>query len=384
ELAAGHHWFQDWVSWQPTGGAGVEVGPDDVAIYQYTGGTTGVSKGAVAPHRALVADALQIDAWVPDRREGDETYLAVIPFFHVYGMVACMSTAIYQAARMVLLPQFNLEDVLKAIDKYKPTFFPGVPAMYVAINNHPEVSKYDVRSIRACISGAAPLPVEVKKRFEELTGGKLCEGYGLSEAPTATHCNPINGLNKPGSIGLPLPDVECKIEDLETGEALPAGEAGELCIRGPQLMQGYLNRPEETAETLKDGWLHTGDIAYMGDDGYFFIVDRKKDMIITGGYNVYPRDVEEVLYQHPAVQEAAVAGVPHEYYGEMIKAYVVLKEGASVSEDELIQFCKEQLAAYKAPKEVEFRQSLPKTLVGKVLRRVLVEEERKKPVNSDQ
>lgn len=384
ELAAGHHWFQDWVSGQPTGGAGVEVGPDDVAIYQYTGGTTGVSKGAVAPHRALVADALQIDAWVPDRREGDETYLAVIPFFHVYGMVACMSTAIYQAARMVLLPQFNLEDVLKAIDKYKPTFFPGVPAMYVAINNHPEVSKYDVRSIRACISGAAPLPVEVKKRFEELTGGKLCEGYGLSEAPTATHCNPINGLNKPGSIGLPLPDVECKIEDLETGEALPAGEAGELCIRGPQLMQGYLNRPEETAETLKDGWLHTGDIAYMGDDGYFFIVDRKKDMIITGGYNVYPRDVEEVLYQHPAVQEAAVAGVPHEYYGEMIKAYVVLKEGASVSEDELIQFCKEQLAAYKAPKEVEFRQSLPKTLVGKVLRRVLVEEERKKPVNSDQ
>lgn len=384
ELAAGHQWFQDWISGQPTGGAGVEVGPDDVAIYQYTGGTTGVSKGAVVPHRALVADTMQIDAWVPGRREGGETYLAVIPFFHVYGMVACMSTTIYQAARMVLLPQFNIEDALKAIDKYKPTFFPGVPAMYVAINNHPEISKYDVRSIRACISGAAPLPVEVKKRFEELTGGKVCEGYGLSEAPTATHCNPINGLNKPGSIGLPLPDVECKIEDLETGEALPAGEVGELCIRGPQLMQGYLNRPEESAETLKDGWLHTGDIAYMDDNGYFFIVDRKKDMIITGGYNVYPRDVEEVLYQHPAVQEAAVAGVPHEYYGEMIKAYVVLKEGASVSEDELIQFCKEQLASYKAPKEVEFRQSLPKTLVGKVLRRVLVEEERKKPVNSDQ
>ncbi len=384
ELATGHHWFQDWIQGQPTSAPDVEVGPDDVAIFQYTGGTTGVSKGAIAQHRALVADTLQIDAWVPDRREGEETYLGVIPFFHVYGMVACMSVAIYQAARLVLLPQFNVDDVLKAIDKYKPTFFPGVPAMYVAINNHPEIDKYDLRSIRACISGAAPLPVEVKKRFEELTGGKLCEGYGLSEAPTATHCNPIYGVNKPGSIGLPLPTVECKIEDLETGEALPPGKAGELCIRGPQLMQGYLNRPEETAETLKDGWLHTGDIAYMDEEGYFFIVDRKKDMIISGGYNVYPREVEEVLYQHPAVQEAAVAGVPHEYYGEMVKAYVVLKEGASATEEEIIQFCKENLASYKAPKQVEFRDSLPKTLVGKVLRRVLVEEERQKLATGEQ
>lgn len=383
DLAAGHQWFQAWVSGQPTSAPGVDVGPDDVAIYQYTGGTTGVSKGAIASHRALVADTLQIDAWVPDRREGDEAYLGVIPFFHVYGMVACMSTAIYQAARLVLLPQFNVEDVLKAIDKYKPTFFPGVPAMYVAINNHPEVDKYDVRSIRACISGAAPLPVKVKKRFEELTAGKLCEGYGLSEAPTATHCNPVNGLNKPGSIGLPLPDVECRIEDLETGETLPPGEVGELCIRGPQLMEGYLNRPEETADTLKDGWLHTGDIAYMDEEGYFFIVDRKKDMIISGGYNVYPRDVEEVLYQHPAVLDAAVAGVPHEYYGEMVKAYVVLKEGASVTEDELIQFCKENLASYKAPKQVEFRKELPKTLVGKVLRRVLIEEEKQRATRFD-
>lgn len=378
QLAAGHHWFRDWIKGQPTSAPGVEVGPGDVAIYQYTGGTTGVSKGAIATHRALVADTLQIDAWVPETERGEETYLAVIPFFHVYGMVACMSIAVYQAARVVLLPQFRVEDVLKAIDKYKPTFFPGVPSMYVAINNHPEVGKYDMRSIRACISGAAPLPVEVKKRFEELTGGKLCEGYGLSEAPTATHCNPINGVNKPGSIGLPLPDVECKIEDLETGEALPPGEIGELCIRGPQIMKGYLNRPAETTETLKDGWLHTGDIAYMDEDGYFFIVDRKKDMIISGGYNVYPREVEEVLYQHPAVQEAAVAGVPHEYYGEMVKAYVVLKEGASVSADELIQFCREQLASYKVPKEIEFRKELPKTLVGKVLRRVLVEEEKQK------
>ncbi len=377
-LTPGHVWFQDWIRNRSTAAPNVEVTPDDVAIYQYTGGTTGVSKGAIATHRALVANTLQIDAWLPDRRMGEEVYLAVLPFFHVYGMVACMSAAVYQAATMVLLPRFNVDDVLKAIQKYRPTLFHGVPAMYVAINNHPEVEKYDLRSIRACISGAAPLPVEVKQRFEEITGGKLVEGYGLSEAPTATHCNPINGLNKPGSIGLPFPDVECKIVDPETGEELPPGEPGELLIRAPQVMKGYLNRPEETAEALKDGWLHTGDIAYMDEDGYFYIVDRKKDMIISGGYNVYPREVEEVLYQHPAVQEAAVAGVPHEYYGEMVKAYVVLKPGATATEEEIIQFCKERLAGYKVPKAVEFRSELPKTMVGKILRRVLVEEEKQK------
>lgn len=377
-LAPGHVWFQDWIRNRSTAAPNVEVTPDDVAIYQYTGGTTGVSKGAIATHRALVANTIQIDAWLPDRRIGEEVYLAVIPFFHVYGMVACMSAAVYQAATMVLLPQFKVDDVLKAIQKYRPTLFHGVPAMYVAINNHPEVEKYDLRSIRACISGAAPLPVEVKQRFEEITGGKLVEGYGLSEAPTATHCNPINGLNKPGSIGLPFPDVECKIVDPETGAELPPGEPGELCIRAPQVMQGYLNRPEETEEALKDGWLYTGDIAYMDEDGYFYIVDRKKDMIISGGYNVYPREVEEVLYQHPAVQEAAVAGVPHEYYGEMVKAYVVLKPGATATEEEIIQFCKERLAGYKVPKAVEFRSELPKTMVGKVLRRVLVEEEKRR------
>jgi long-chain acyl-CoA synthetase len=374
-LASDHHWFQDWISDKPTTAPDVDVGPDDVALYQYTGGTTGVSKGAIATHRALVADSLQINAWLPSMEYGAETYLGVIPFFHVYGMVACMSSAIQQAGRVILLPQFNVDDVLKAIEKYKPTLFPGVPPMYVAINTHPEIGKYDLRSIQACISGAAPLPVEVKKKFEELTGGKLCEGYGLSEAPTATHCNPINGVNKPGSIGLPFPDVECKIEDLQTGEALPPREKGELCIRGPQLMDGYLNQPDETAEALRDGWLHTGDVAHMDEEGYFFIVDRKKDVIISGGYNVYPRNVEEVLYQHPAVKEVAVAGVPHRYYGEMVKAYVVLADNATATEDELIQFCREQLAPYKVPKEIEFRSELPKTLVGKVLRRVLVEGE---------
>jgi long-chain acyl-CoA synthetase len=377
-LASDHHWFQDWISDKPTTAPDVDVGPDDVALYQYTGGTTGVSKGAIATHRALVADSLQINAWLPSMEYGAETYLGVIPFFHVYGMVACMSSAIQQAGRVILLPQFNVDDVLKAIEKYKPTLFPGVPPMYVAINTHPEIGKYDLRSIQACISGAAPLPVEVKKKFEELTGGKLCEGYGLSEAPTATHCNPINGVNKPGSIGLPFPDVECKIEDLQTGEALPPREKGELCIRGPQLMDGYLNQPDETAEALRDGWLHTGDVAHMDEEGYFFIVDRKKDVIISGGYNVYPRNVEEVLYQHPAVKEVAVAGVPHRYYGEMVKAYVVLADNATATEDELIQFCREQLAPYKVPKEIEFRSELPKTLVGKVLRRVLVEGEEQK------
>lgn len=354
----------------------VDIDPDaDLALIQYTGGTTGTPKGAMLSHRNLVCNTLQAVAWFPDLRRGEERILAVLPFFHVYGMTVCMNFAMATAATLILLPRFELEAVLKAINRYKPTLFPGAPTMYVAVNNHPQVSRYDLRSIRACISGAAALPVEVRERFEALTGGRLVEGYGLTEASPVTHCNPLWGEARAGSIGLPFPDTDCRIVDLQTGEDVPAGEPGELLVRGPQVMKGYWNRPEENARALRDGWLHTGDVARMDEDGYFYIVDRLKEMIIAGGFNVYPREVEEVLYEHPAVREAAVIGVPDEYRGETIKAFVVLKPGAQVTADEIIAFCREHLARYKVPALVEFREDLPKSLVGKVLRRVLAEEE---------
>ncbi|MCL5961420.1 MAG: long-chain fatty acid--CoA ligase [Chloroflexi bacterium] len=359
--------------------APAEVKADDTALFQYTGGTTGVSKGAMLTHRNLMANALQTRYWLADAQEGREVVLSVIPFFHVYGMSVCMNFAVGLASTMVLLPRFDLVEVLKTINKHKPTIFPGVPTMYVAINNHPDVRRYDLKSIRVCLSGAAPLPVEVQQKFESLTGGKLVEGYGLTEASPVTHCTPINGRRKEGSIGLPFPDTEARIVDLDTrADALPIGSIGELAIRGPQVMKGYWNRPEESRDVLPGEWLFTGDIAKMDEDGYFFIIDRKKDMILAGGYNIYPRDVEEVLFQHPKIKEAVVAGVPDEYRGETVKAYVVLKEGETATAEEIIDFCKPRLARYKAPKLVEFRTELPKTMVGKVLRRVLLEEEMRK------
>jgi long-chain acyl-CoA synthetase len=280
---------------------------------------------------------------------------------------------------MVLLPRFETEKVLNAINRYRPAFFPGVPTMYVAINNFPEVKKYDLRSIKACVSGAAPLPVEVQQEFEELTGGKLVEGFGLSEAPVVVTSNPLIGLRKIGSIGVPVPDVEARIMDAEIGDKeMPMGEVGELVISGPQVMKGYWNRPEETEMVLHNGWLYTGDLARMDEDGFFFIVDRKKDMIIAGGFNVYPRDIEEVLYEHPKVKEAVCYGVPDPYRGQTVKVAIVLKEGESATEEEIIEFCRSRLARYKIPKLIEFRDSLPKSLIGKVLRRVLMEEEEKK------
>lgn len=357
----------------------VEVLPEDRAIYMYTGGSTGVSKGAVLHHRNLLANALQVKEWCSDLREGKETFLAVLPFFHSYGMTTVMNTPLFSGSRIVMLPRFVLSDVLKTIDKEKPTLFPGVPTMYVAINNAPNLNKHDVKSVRVCISGAAPLPVEVQKQFERNTGGKLVEGYGLSEASPVTHANPIYGKSIIGSIGLPLPDTEVKIVDLETGqEDLPIGSVGEMCVRGPQVMECYHNMPEETENSLRDGWLYTGDIGKLDEEGYTYIVDRKKDMVIAGGYNIYPRDIEEVLFTHPKIIEAAVAGILDPYRGETLKAYVVLKEGETLTEEEVIQFCKDNLAAYKVPKLVEFREELPKTMVGKVLRRVLREEEAKK------
>ncbi|MGQ9557757.1 MAG: long-chain-fatty-acid--CoA ligase [Desulfurispora sp.] len=358
----------------------VEIDPvNDLAVLQYTGGTTGISKGAMLTHRNIVANALQVTAWFNGCRYGEETVLSVLPFFHSYGMTTCVNFGIANAATLVILPRFDIEALMQAINTYKPTLFPGVPTMYIAVNNYPQLEKYDVRSIRYCISGSAPLPVEVAQKFEELTGGCLVEGYGLSETSPVTHCNAMIGQRKVGSIGMPLPDTLARVVDLETGtRTLPPGEAGELCIKGPQVMKGYWNMPEETALALRNGWFYTGDIAKMDEDGFFYIVDRKKDMIIAGGFNIYPREIEEVLFEHPAIMEAVVAGVPDRYRGETVKAYIVLKEGASLTEEEVIAYCRSKLAAYKVPRLVEFRSELPKTAVGKVLRRFLREEEAQK------
>lgn len=375
-------WFQDLLERGAKASVALptDIKPEDIALFQYTGGTTGTSKGAVLTHGNLVANALQTREWFKDAKEGQEKVLAAIPFFHVYGMTVAMNLGIAIAATLVLMPRPTpIDDVLKTIQKTKPNMFPGVPTLYVGIINHPDVKKYDLSSITACISGAAPLPVEVQQKFEEITGGTLVEGYGLTEASPVTHANPLYGERKYGSIGLPLPNTDARIRDLETGEKdLGPDEIGELVIRGPQVMTGYWQKPEENARTIRDGWLYTGDVAKMDEDGYFYIVDRLKDMIIAGGYNIYPREVEEVLYEHPKVLEAAVVGVPDEYRGETVKAFVVLKEGETATEEEIINFTKEHLAKYKAPKAVEFRTELPKSLVGKVLRRKLLEEELQK------
>lgn len=350
----------------------------DLAVLQYTGGTTGIPKGAMLTHFNLYANCVQISAWLSEFRDRHFRVLAALPFFHVYGLTTVLNYSVFGGGTMILVPRFEVNDILKLIQKHRPHVFPGAPTMYVAIINHPKAAELDLSSIEACVSGAAPLPVEVQTKFEQLTGGRLVEGYGLTEASPVTHANPVWGRRKEGSIGLPWPDTDCRIVDLETGEDVPVGEAGELLIKGPQVMKGYWNNPEATEAALQDGWLHTGDVAKVDEEGYFYIVDREKDMIIAGGFNIYPREIEEVLYAHPAVQEAAVIGVPDAYRGETVKAFVVLKEGHDVSAEELIKYSRQHLAAYKAPKEVEFREELPKTLVGKVLRRVLKEEEERR------
>jgi len=356
-----------------------DVKPDDTALLQYTGGTTGVPKGAILTHRNLVVNAAQSRAWLTLRNEGEERILCVIPFFHVYGMTTAMNLGVLIGAELILLPKFHTKEVLQMINKHRPTIFPGIQAMYLAIGNYDSIDKYDLTSLKAAISGAGPLMREVQDRFEQLTKARIVEGYGLSEASPVTHANPIFGKRKLGTIGLPWPDVEARIVDLETGEkTVPVGGTGELVVQGPQVMKGYWNKPEETARALKGGWLHTGDIASMDEDGYFTIVDRIKDMIKTVGENVYPREVEEVLFAHPKVKDAVVVGIPQEFMGEEIKAYIVLKEGMTATEEEIIRFCREQLSKFKVPKHIEFRDLLPKTLVGKVLRRVLRDEEMNK------
>jgi long-chain acyl-CoA synthetase len=375
-------WFQDLLATaRSAAGPGIAVNPDDTALLQYTGGTTGSPKGAMLKHRGLVANTLQIRAWLSDFREAAETMLLVLPLFHVFGLGACMSVMVQGAGTLVLLPQFNTRDVLHAISKHRATLFPGVPSMYVALNNSPELPRVDLTSLRHCFSGAAPLPQEVQERFETHIGGRLVEGYGMTEA-NACIITPLRGTRKLGSIGVPIPEVEARIVDLETGErTLATGEVGELVVRCPQQMQGYWRRSDETAEVLRQGWLYTGDIARMDEEGFFYLVDRKKEIILSGGFNVYPRDVEEVLYLHPKVREAAVIGIADAFLGEQVKAFVVPHAGEVASADELIAFCRERLVVYKVPKQIEFRESLPKTLIGKILRRVLLEEERQRTVS---
>ena len=384
EQRPGTERFSEMLASAPARPSATEVGPDDPALLQYTGGTTGLAKGAILTHRNLVANTIQTGAWLvkstpsPAKGEHDEVevFLGAIPFFHVYGMTVIMNLCISLGHMMVLLPQFKTQEVLNAIAKYRPTLFPGVPTMYVAINNYPDVGRYELHSIKACLSGAAPLPLEVANRFEALTGARLVEGYGLTEASPVTHANPIFGARKAGTIGLPLPDTDARIVDLETGErTLLPGEIGEIAVKGPQIMAGYWNQPGETAMVLRNGWLYTGDIGYIDEQGYFTIVDRKKEMIIAGGFNIYPREVEEPLYEHPQIKEIVAVGLPDPYRGETVKVYIVLKEGAHVTEQEIIDFCKQRMAKHKVPTLVEFRPELPKTLVGKVLRRTLREQE---------
>ena len=364
----------------------VEINPDeDVAVLQYTGGTTGVPKGAMLTHYNIFANVIQTESWAHGSlRRGEDTYLLVIPFFHIYGFTVGMMEGVWRGVQQVLIPKYDVEALLTAIRDYRPTYFPAVPTIYISLLNHPKAKEYGIDKVRIFNSGSAPLPVEVIEQFERITGGTLNEGYGLSEASPVTHSTPSLARRKPGSIGLPLPDTEMKIVDLETGtREVAVGEEGELCIAGPQVMKGYWNRPDETAIALRaDGegrmWLYTGDVARMDEDGYTYIVQRKKDMIIVSGFNVYPSEVEGVLYTHPAVIEAAVIGVPDAYRGEAVKACVVLKSGATATSEELKEHCEGGLAEFKVPREIEIRESIPKTAVGKILHRVLREEDQAK------
>ncbi|MDQ0875449.1 long-chain acyl-CoA synthetase [Paenibacillus sp. V4I3] len=350
---------------------------EDIALLQYTGGTTGISKGVMLTHTNLIANTYQTSHWCYRIRLGEERFLGAIPCFHVFGLTVLLNQSMYRAGMLILIPKFDINLILDTIHALKPTIFPGAPTMYIALINHKRVKEVDISSINVCVSGSAPLPLEVQERFEALTGGRLIEGYGLTEASPVTHANPIWGFRKIGSIGIPFPDTDTKVVDSDSGQELPIGEIGEIIIKGPQVMKGYWQREHETAKTIRDGWLYTGDMGRIDEDGFFSIVDRKKDLIIAGGYNIYPRDIEEVLFEHPAILEAAVAGVPDEYRGETVKAFVVLRPGMTLTEKELELWCRERLAAYKVPRKVEFRQSLPKTMIGKVLRRQLLEEEKK-------
>lgn len=375
-------WLKELLARTPPNPPSISWNMDDLCNLQYTGGTTGVSKGAMLTHRNLSYNIQQCRAWFTTAEEGREVMLSALPFFHSFGLTVCMNFAILIGAAQVTVPNpRDIPKLISLIQKYRATLFPAVPTLFTAINQYPGIDKIDISSIKGCLSGSAPLPIEVMERFEALTGGNITEGFGLTETSPVSHANPLinKAHRKPGSIGLPFPDTDSRIVDLEEGtRELPPGEDGELVIKGPQVMKGYWNRPDETAQVLRDGWLYTGDISRMDNDGYFYIVGRKKEMIIAGGYNIYPREIDEVLYEHPKVLEAAAIGVPDPKRGETVKVFVVLKPGETATEEEIIEYCRTKLAAYKVPRIVEFRNELPKSTVGKVLRRLLKEEEAEK------
>ncbi|MBI5510907.1 MAG: long-chain fatty acid--CoA ligase [Deltaproteobacteria bacterium] len=374
------HFFKELIAKYPPTPPKVELNLKDVAVLQYTGGTTGVSKGAMLTHRNLSANVQQCAAWFPIVKRGEETLLACLPYFHVFGMTVSMLWPVHAGAQIVLAP--NPRDIpllVKSIVKYRVSLFPALPALFVAINNTPGIDKMDLSSVRGCFSGSAPLPIEVLERFEKLTGGKITEGFGLTETSPVTHVNPLMGKRKTGSVGVPICGTDMKIVDVETGlKELGVNQEGELCIKGPQIMAGYWNRPDETAKMLKDGWVYTGDLARVDDEGYTFIVGRKKDMIIAGGYNIYPDEIDGVLFSHPAVLEAATIGIPDAKRGETVKSFVVLKPGVAATADDIVAHCKKELAAYKVPKQVEIIKELPKSSMMKILRRELRDRELKK------
>ena len=364
--------WMDIIKKYPATDPKLSVDFDSLASLQYTGGTTGVSKGVMLTHKNLSSNVQQINAWFPDFVEGEMVMLGVLPFFHSFGLTCVMNLTIWKAGTDVLIPRPEPKTILEAIHKHRINFYPAVPTIYVGLLNHPDLAKYDISSIKGCFSGAAPLPVEVIKEFESKTGSQICEGYGLSETSPVVTINPWGGKTKVGSIGLPIADTEVRIVDLEEGtKDMPQGQPGEVIIRGPQVTSGYYKMPDETAKTVKDGWLFTGDIGTMDEEGYFYIVDRKKDMIIAGGYNIYPRDIDEVLFEHPKILEACAIGVPDSYRGETVKAFVVLKPGETMTAEEVMDYCKEKLAKYKVPTMVEFIDTLPKSGVGKILRKEL-------------
>jgi len=349
--------------------------PESMAVLIYSGGTTGVAKGIMLSHYQCVANAHQIVAW--GQMTGEGRILAVLPLFHGFGMSVTMNAPVLAGGAIVLIPRFSAKAVLSAIQKERPDFFIGVPTMFAAFNNLPDVGNYDLSSLKGIFVGAAPLTKAIKDGFEARTGGRMIEGYGLTESVTAIMANPYKGQHKVGSIGIPFSDVDMKIVSLEDGKPrrdLPPGELGEIILRSPTLMLGYYKNEEDTRNTIIDGWLYTGDIGYMDEDGYFYITDRKKDLIIVGGFNVFPREIDELLYQHPKIKEGICVGVPDTYKGERIKVFVVLKDGETATAEEIIMYFRGRLTPYKVPSEVEFRQELPKSMIGKILRRALREE----------
>jgi len=351
---------------------------EDVAVIQYTGGTSGVMKGAMLTHRNLLANVIQSYAiYGENMQPGREIVLTATPLYHVYAMTSAMNLGIYIGATILLIKKFEVTDVLTKVKQYQPTFFPGVPKMYNAFVNHLGVESYGLDCLKICSCGSAPLPIEVIRKFENLTSAVIGEGFGLSEASPSTHRNPATGTRKIGSIGIPLPDTDSKVVDEDSNE-LPVNSVGELIIKGPQIMKGYWGNEEETAMSLKNGWLYTGDLAMQDEDGYFYIVGRKKEMIIIGGFNIYPQEVEGVLYEHPDMKESAVVGIPDPQKGEIVKAYIVPKEGASIDIEELRGHCYQNLTPYKVPKQFDVVESLPRNTVGKLLKRKLIEEEKQK------